>query len=137
MIILFLLQLLIGTIILFGFFGNLLNVGQKISKPQNYPLLNIVAAILTIGLYCLIAYYFSKSVDLYTAEHKGKTFTAIVTFLLLTFLLNGPAKYAETKRQSEQILLAGTIGLIFYILIRFLPEIGDKIFGWMPIFIWT
>lgn len=137
MIIIFLLQLLIGTIFAMSLFGKLLIAGQRISKPNNYSTILIVTTIFTILFYCLISYYFSKSVDIYTAEHKGKTFTAVLTFFLLTFLLNGPAKYAESKEQSGQILFAGTIASIFYIVIRYIPDIGDKVFGWMPIFIWT
>lgn len=137
MIILFLAQLLIGTIFVLGLFGQLLNVGQKILRPEKPSSLLMVTTIITVFFYCMIAFYYSECVDLYAEKHNGKTFIAIATLFLLAFMLNGPAKYANTKEESGQILIAGTIGSIFYIVIRFLPGFGDTIFGWFPIVIWT
>lgn len=137
MIILYLAQLFIGTILILGLFGRLLVAGQKIIKPNNISTLLIVTTIFNAFFYCMIAYYYSECVDIYADKHNGKTFTTILTFLLLAFMLNVPAKYADTKEQRGQILLSGTIGTVFFIAIRFLPNLGDTIFGWLPVIIWT
>jgi uncharacterized membrane protein HdeD (DUF308 family) len=137
MIILFLTQLFIGTVFILGFLGQLMNFAQRIIKPEKFYKFLFVTTILTIVLNCMIAYYYSECVYMHAAKHNGMTFTSISALLLLSFMLTGPAKYAESREQSRQILFSGTIGAIFYIIIRFSPELGTLVFGWLPVYIWT
>ena len=137
MIIIFLLQLLIGTMITIAIYGHLMNAGQRVIKIKNFTTILIITTILTIFFYGMIAYYFSVSIDIYVNKHNGKIFITIISFLLLTFMLNGSAKYADTVEEQIQILIAGTIGSLFFILIRFSPYIGEAIYGWLPVFIWV
>jgi len=88
-----------------------------------------VTMITNIGFICMITYCYSECINMYTAKYKGMIFTAILTFLLLVLMLSGSAKYAETKKQSMQIMFSGIIGSIFYIVIRFFPELEQQFAG--------
>ena len=137
MIIIYILQLLIGSMIVLGIFGQILNTIQKVLKIENNALLIFFLSILTIFFYGMIAYYYSVSIDIYCLKHKGKLFTTIISFLLLTFMLNGPAKYAGTAKERNLIIISGSFGSIFFILIRFIPSIGELVYSWLPVVIWT
>ncbi len=137
MIILFFIQLFLGTLIVYVLFGKVLITLQRAIGIHKFSSVIITTTILTVIFNCMIAYYYSESIDLYVIENGGKIFALIPAFFLLTFMLHAPVKYCDTKEESGQALFAGISGTIFFIVIRFLPDFGDIIFGWLPVVIWV
>lgn len=137
MILLYFAQLLIGTIIALGLFGYLLNGIQRILSFMPYQKFFLLSTIIISIVNCGIAFYYSECVNIYQNKHNSGSFMTFLTMLLLVFVLNGPAKYANSKEERQQTSFTGIIGLFFYILIRYFPEIGNNLFGWLPIYIWV
>jgi membrane-associated HD superfamily phosphohydrolase len=137
MIIAFLLQLLIGTLIVLSLLGVSITLVKRTLELKFENISLILTSILMISVYCIIAYYFSKSLDLYIEVHKNKIFATILNIFLLLFLLNGPSRYTQLQEEKGQILFSTIISIAFFILIRFFPSIGDALFGWVPIVIWV
>jgi hypothetical protein len=52
-------------------------------------------------------------------------------------MLTGAAKYSEFKEQRTFIFFSGAIGVMFFLLIRFIPAIGTTVFGWLPVYVWV
>ena len=137
MYVLYILQLFVGTILLQTVFGLLLTMFQRVLFKSNFRIWITIATILTITMYCIIAYYYSQSANLFIKHHGIKYLVIISTFLLLEFILFGPSKYAEIDEQKTLIFAAGSIGTILFVLLRFIPQIGYSLFHWLPIFIYV
>ena len=136
MIILFLAQLLIGTLFLLSLYGKLLNGIQHRIKPKDIGKFLLLYVVISVILNSMIAYYYSTAVDMFADVHKGRTITAIFGFCLLTVMLTGAAKYSDSKDERNLIVFSGGIGITFYLLIRFVPAIGTNLFGWLPVYLW-
>lgn len=136
MVILLLLQLFWGGALILGVFGILLNSFQNLFNPK-YSILLILLNILTAVLYCFLAYYFSEAIDIYVAKHGGKTFVIVMAFLVLILLLFGPVKFVDTQEQGGVLILSGLIAIVFFAVIRFIPSIGETMFGWIPVYVFV
>ena len=138
MIVLIWLQLFIGTIITLMLLGNLLNIIQRIvnPNPHNFSVFLVATIPIIVFVYGLIAYYYSKVIDLYFLENGDSKFVTIVTFGLLAFLLYGPAKYSETQEEKGQIRISVIIPLILFCIWRFYPHFIENLYSWVPIYIW-
>ncbi len=137
MIVLYLIQLFAGTLILQTIFGFILTLIQRSIIQSNFKLWLFLVSIFTITLYCIIAYYYSECINIYLTKHTTKYLVHILSFLLLTFMLFGPAKYAEIKEQYWLVIISGNVGIVFFIFLRIFPAMGHSIFGWLPVFIFT
>jgi membrane-associated HD superfamily phosphohydrolase len=138
MIVLIWLQLIIGTILFLVVYGHLVNMLQKTLKvnERSFDAFLLLTTLFLIFVYVLIAYYFSKTLDLYYQDKETSKFITVITFGILCFLLYSPAKFAETLKQKGQFFWAGTIGLTLFCIWRYYPNFAESIFSWIPIYIW-
>jgi len=138
MIVLIWLQLIVGTIIIFTIYGQLTNLLQKSLKidHKSVDAFLLLTTIFLIILYSIIAYYFSKTLDIYYSDKGTSKFITGLTFCILSFLFFSPAKYSENLKLKGQFFWAGLIGLILFSVWRFNPNFGETFFSWIPVYIW-
>lgn len=138
MIVLIWLQLIIGTIIVFAIYGKLTNSLQKSLKVDNksFDAFLLLTTVFLVVLYSIIAYYFSKTLDLYYEDKTTSKFITGITFCILSFLFFSPSKYTENLKLKGQFFWASLIGLTLFSVWRFYPNFGETIFNWIPVYIW-
>ena len=96
-----------------------------------------IALASTLFMCLLVSYYFSKSVDIFSENHPKERLSALLfVSALLLFEMTQPAKYAPSSKRNA-IHLIGVTAFGFFILIRFYPIVGEILFGWLPVFVWT
>ena len=98
---------------------------------------SFVAFIVATFFNSAIAYYYSESINRYAQVNGTNHVITIFAFILIVFMYLGPMKYVEKSMQKGTIILSSVVSILFFILIRFAPFIGEYLFYWLPVYVWV
>lgn len=131
-------QLIIVAVVLFIIYSTLLKIIQKAapSSEKSRDLMLIATTPVLILLYCIIAWYNSTSLDMYSLENSSSRVITAITFLVLAFLFLGPVKYSRTTEEKVQVCFSSVIALALFSVWRDHPSFAKALFNWVPVGLW-